>query len=147
MSMNVVVKRKNTFSFCLTMAFVLACFIFVAPAQAGKACEWKDNGWHLSCKASLFCTGCIGLKNVSGKDIRFLVSYPGNVNVHHLLKKGREVKADFGGRVGIAIHTCKKQNSKGKWKQIHCYDAFDRTKNTKSGGGCGCRNLKCLQSW
>jgi hypothetical protein len=127
------------------LIYLMSAVFYIPDSHAGRACEWKDGGWLLECRASWFSTGCIGLKNISGETIRVRINGDGKSNVKRKFSKGRHRKADFTGL--IAIHTCQKKNSKGKWEQVHCYDVFDRSTDKKSGGGCGCSFFNCLPGW
>jgi hypothetical protein len=135
--------RKFKFSGALIWGglTLLALAFFSVPCQAGKACEWAEGGWFLRCRANWFSTGCIGLKNVAGTEVKFLVNGDGDSNKKRSLGKNKQRNADFKG--GMDIHTCKVKKG-GKWTKIYCYDAFDRQRNNKSGGGCGCAFFKCL---
>ena len=131
--------RKLFVVLMLAISFTPA--ISPVPCQAGKACEWESGNWILRCKPNWFSTGCIGLQNVAGTKVKFKVNGDGDSNKVRYLGKGRRRNADFDGRMDI--HTCQVKEN-GKWTEIKCYDAFDRKRNNKSGGGCGCAFFKCL---
>ncbi len=133
----------------LIVGFMLF-FIFAPPCQARKACEWKSGDWYLECDANWLSTGCIGLKNVTerkygnNKTVRFRVDGGDDHNMKRKLGPGKYESADFNGFMNVK--SCQVKIN-GKWKDIKCWDAFDRKRNNKSGGGCGCKYFKCLPGW
>jgi hypothetical protein len=130
---------------CLGICFLSILFC-LPDVMAGNGCKWKDAGWFLECRSGSWGlgTGCIGLRNVSGKEVRVLVNDSDRTNGHEKFSEGKYQKADYKG--SLTVHTCKtKQN--GQWKKIKCYDVFDRGKNEPSEGGCGCKGFNCLPGW
>ena len=120
------------------MAVIVVCvFILLSAAgtavSAEKACRWdggegKDS--ELKCSATIFATGCVGLKNVSGRDVQFFVH--GYREGWYGLKKGRAEKADFTG--SIKINSCYDFHTK---EHLSCHKTFNLTANRRKGGGCG----------
>lgn len=117
-------------------ALIVFLFLGIPQSIAGKGCEWE--GSNLACRSGWagLATGCIGLKNVSGYKVKF-----GANSTYRIMENGKTKQADFKGK--LHIQNCRKKVS-GKWEFIRCYSAFDRKKNTNSGGGCGCEDFKCL---
>ncbi len=115
-------------------AFSACFFLLTAQCNAGRGCEWKDNGWFLECKSSWggMSTGCIGLKNLKNHKIRVLVNSNDGTNVRKYFSSKRQKKADYKPR--LTIHKCEEKQG-NKWKHVKCYDMFDRTKDENSGGG------------
>jgi len=160
------------------MAFMLAASVFhISPAMAKNACKWGNGNNDLNCKAAWLSTGCLGLKNVSGRAVMFMIqSYtndghrevpPGEVfrpsplahldpkrwksakqmalsnEAHRMIKPGATQVADYVEE--IKLSDCATWE-RGKWIGRKCYDVFDRSRDKRSGGGCGCRYFSCLDS-
>jgi len=70
-----------------------------------------------------------------------MVNSKDGTNKTHNLGKGKYESADFKG--SMTIHTCRIKIN-GHWEKVRCYDVFDRKRNNKSGGGCGCKYFNCL---
>ena len=89
--------------------YLVICFLsilFCLPdVMAGNGCEWKDGGYILRCESGSWGmgTGCIGLRNVSGKEVRVLVNDSKRTNGHEKFSKGKYQKADYKG--SLVVHT------------------------------------------
>lgn len=132
-------RSPGLISAIVATALFALLFLDVPQSMAGKGCEWKAHS-GLVCKSGWagLATGCIGLRNVSGYKVKFHAA-----NSYRIIKKNKTQQADFKNRLSISV--CSRWIS-GEWKPTPCYDVFDRKKNENSGGGCGCKNFKCLPS-
>ena len=126
------------------LGLFFSIFVYPTECRAGSGCGWALSNWALSCHSGYFgrATGCIGLKNIYKQKVRVYVQDNDGHYQHRVFSKDQIRKASYKRYMGILV--CEAKNSKGEWEKIKCYDAFDRTTNRTTGGGCGCNFFSCL---
>ena len=113
--------------FMMVPAFVLALSLaagFSAGDAAGEPCL---NGSAITCVITAFGTGCVGLANKSGQNIRVKVT--SNNYYEKLFMAGMEQKADYKNELKVFCFS----QSGGEWKGISCDSVFDITHKHEQG--------------
>ena len=126
--------------FMVVQAFLLALSLVagfsVGDARAGVPCAYGSGGGFgdgFYCESGGFenmGTGCLGLANTSGKDVKVTVNTSHPI-YQKLFKAGVGQNADFKFTY-FSVTNCKVQNG-GNWEPVPCNTVFEITQNTGQG--------------